>query len=165
MTLATRGLGPSNNICLFGLGNYGIFLLPAEEYSAGGYISKKYEVMPRRIFINRKPGEPSLRLKDIEPKLIKQVMEEVTEITIEGEKYFVTGGPEPTPAAALKMLPPEDLDRKIKDVIEELGVTKAEARKALKIRAEKEILSAKQFKMDLVREDEELALIIIMSEV
>lgn len=162
MTLATRGLGPSNNICTHGLGAYVVYV---EEYSAGGYIRKKYEVMPRKIFIKREPGEPSLRLKDIEPKKIIEVMEKVTEITIEGEKYFVTGGPEPTPAAALKMLPPSELVAKLEAVQKELGVTKAKARKALKIRAEKEITAAKIFKMELVREDEELALIIIMSEV
>jgi len=165
VTLATRGLGASNNICTFGLGPYGVYLVPEEEYSAGGYIRKKYEVMPRKIFIKRSQGEPSLRLKDIEPKKIREVMEKVTEITIEGEKYFVTGGPEPTPAAALKMLPPTELAAKIEAVQLELGVTKEKARKALKIRAAKEMRAADQLKMELVREDEELALIIIMSEV
>jgi len=164
--LSTRGLGPSNNLCTFGLGPYGVYLVPAEEeFSAGGYIRKKYEVSPRKIFIKQDVGEPSLRLKDIAPKVIKQVMEKVTEITVEGETYFVTGGPEPTPAAALKMLPPTELAAKLKAVQEELGVTKVEARKALKIRAAKEIQAAKIFKMQLVKEDEELALIIIMSEV
>jgi len=165
VTLATRGLGPTNNICTFGFGSYGVYLLPEEEYSAGGYIRKKYEVMPRKIFIKREPGEPSLRLKDIKSKIIERVMERVTEITVEGEKYFVTGGLEPTPTAALKMLPPTELAAKLKAVQKELGITKVQAKKALKVRAEKEIQAAKIFKMQLVREDEELALIIIMSEV
>lgn len=167
MTLATRGLGPSNNLCLFGLGSYGVYLVPADEdFGGSGFIGKKkYEVLPRRMFISTKPGEPSLRLKDIEPKKVLEVLAKSTEVTIDNEKYFVTGGPEPTPAAALKMLPPHELEAKLVAVQAELGVTKALARKALKIRAEKEIESAKVFKMQLVKEDEELALIIIMSEV
>jgi hypothetical protein len=128
-------------------------------------MQKQFEVIPRKIFIKSKPGEPSLRLKDIKPEAIKEVMEKSTEITVDGEKYSVTGGPAPTPAAALKMLLPYELEAKLAAVQKEVGVARGEARKILKARADKEMKAAEAFKMELVREDEELALIIIMSEV
>lgn len=166
MTILTRGLGQTNTILTAGLGVYTVLLVPEADYGGSGFVRKeKFEVMPKRIFLTTKVGEPSLRLKDIEPQQIAEVLEKATEVTVEGEKYFVTGGPEPTPTAALKMLPQHELEAKLKAVMKEMVVTRALARKALKARAAKEIEAAKIFKMALVKEDEELALIIIMSEV
>jgi len=164
VTLATRGLGSSNNICTHGLGTYTAFIIfppaPDDELGRGS----KFEVMPRRIFIRSKVGEPTLRLADIRPEEVEEILIKATEVVVEGEPYLVQGGRMPTGEAALKMLPSTELAAKIKAVREELGVTEKQAIKALKKRAVKELRAAKEFKLSLVREDDELALIIIMAE-
>ena len=167
MTLPTAGLGPSNNLVTRGLGPYGVYLIPVEPGDdTGGAGSKaQFHVAPRRIWLRKKVGEPTLRLADIQPQQIEEALDSVTEMVIDGEPYLVTGGPEPTPKEALAMLAKPELEAKLARVKYELGVTKREARKRLEERAAKEIEAAKEFKMELVRDEEEFILIILMSEV
>lgn len=163
MTILTRGIGPSNLILTNGLGPYLVSLIPAGAETGGS--KPQFYVAPRRIWIRRKAGEPTLRLADIEPKVIEEALNEVTEMVVDGEPYLITGGPESTPKEALAMLAEPELEAKLQRVQHELGITKHEAIKALERRAAKEIEATREFKMKLIKDDEEFILIIIMSEV
>jgi hypothetical protein len=164
MTIPTSGLGPSNTLVTRGLGPYLVFIIRPEGPETGGSKPQFY-VAPRRIWLKRKKEEPLLKLEEIEPQVIEEALEQVTEMRIDEEVYRVTGKPEPTPKQALAMLPKADLEAKLIRVKYELGVTKKEAMKILEERAKKEIEAAREFKMTLVKDDEEFILIIIMSEV
>jgi len=166
MTLCTRGLGSSNNICLFGLGSYGAYVITdgGRDTGSGGSVPQ-YQIAPRKIFLKIDDQEPSLRLSDITPEQIRETLSEATEVTLDGETYEVSGLPMPTPKQALEMLPPDDLIKKIEAVKRELGVSEKKAVVALKLRAKKELSAAKLIKEKLVEHDEALALIIIFSEV
>jgi len=163
MTLATFGMGSSNTLVTRGLGIYSAILIQGGGGTGGS--KPQFYVAPRRIWLRKKVGEPTLRLADIRPEAIDEALDQVTEMVIEGEPYLVTGGVEPTPKEAVAMLGKPELDLKLKLVQHELGVTKAKARKALEFRAAKEIQAVREFKMELVKDDEEFILIIIMSEV
>jgi len=166
MTIATAGLGPSNTLVTRGLGAYQVIIIPVDGSDTGAGGSKpQFYVAPRRIWVRTRAGEPTLRLADIEPKVIEQALESVTEMIIDGEPYLVTGGIEPTSKEALAMIPKLELDLKVRRVQYELGVTKKQAIKALEARAAKEITAAREFRMELVKDEEEFILIIIMSEV
>jgi len=150
------------------MGGYTAYVVPPEEPEEeehGGRKGDVYQVAPRKIFIKPDLSEPSLRLADIQPKEAKEILSEATEVTIDGDTYDVISGPPITPKQALEMLPPHHLERKIAAVREELGVTKKKAVSALKLRAKKELAAAEVLKAEMVKDDEELALIIIMSEV
>lgn len=167
--LATRGLGPSCLLCTAGLGPYLAYVVPVEpEGPTGGGAKKQFEpysVVPRRIWMRTKVGEPTLRLADITREKAEEILQEVTEVVIEGDVYKVSAAKPPSPTMAMKLIPESELAAKIALAKKELGVTKREAEKALRARARKELEAAEQFKLTLVREDEELALIIIMAEV
>jgi hypothetical protein len=162
--LATRGLGPSCLLATAGLGPYQAFIVippDEEEPDTGG---GRFQVAPRRIYIRSKVGEPTLRLADIKPDEVEEILGKATEVVVEGEPYLVAAGRVPAGKKALEELPPTVLAEKIKAVREELGVTKKQAVKALEQRATKELRAAREFKLSLVREDDELALIIILAE-
>lgn len=167
--LATRGLGPSCLLCTAGLGPYLAYVVPVEPTGPTGGGAKKqfepYSVVPRRIWLRTKVGEPTLRLAEVTREKAEEILQEVTEVVIEGEVYKVSAAKPPTPSMALKLLPEEVLAAKIALAKKELGITKREVMKALRERAAKEIEAAELFKLSLVREDEELALIIIMAEI
>lgn len=170
MSYVTRGLGgPVHQLNTAGLGVWAVYVIPEEEYDTGAGGAKKqfreYQVVPRRIWLRKKVGEPTIRLADIRPERADEALKGVTEVVIEGEPYLVAVGPEPTPKQALEMLPPHELEAKIEAVKAELGVVRAEAIKALKVRAKKEIKAAKEYKATLVRDDEEFILLLILSEV
>jgi len=91
--LATRGLGPVNLLCTAGLGPYKAYIVvpPDEDKPGLGGTKKQFEVMPRRIFIRSKVGEPTLRLADIKPEEVEEILSKATEIVVEGEPYLVSG--------------------------------------------------------------------------
>lgn len=140
-------------------------IAPPEEVEPGLGGGHKYEVLPRRIWIKPDLAEPALRFKDIQPKAAQEVLAEETKITIEGEPYTVVVGEPPTPKQALKLLPPAILAEKIHKVMGDLHITRKKAKGVLEMVAKKELLAAEKLKEEMMIADEELALIIIMSEV
>ena len=162
--LATRGLGPVNLLATAGLGPYSAFIVVPPDEDKPGTGGSKFQVAPRRIYIRSKVGEPTLKLTDIKPEEVEEILEQATEVVVEGEPYLVKAGRIPSGKKALEELPPTVLAEKIAAVREELGVTEKQAVKALQKRATKELRAAREFKLSLVREDDELALIIILAE-
>lgn len=141
-----------------------IFFREILEQGETGGSKPQFEVSPRRIYIRKKVPEPTLRLKDIRPEKIEEALEGAVEMVIEGVPYMVVSGPEPTPKMAMERLPPVELEKKIKEVRVELGVTKRAAIEKLEEISAEEIRIAREIKMVLFRDDEEVALIIILAE-
>ena len=137
----------------------------AAEIPPVGGGGAKFDVAPRRIYIKPDVGEPALRMIEVELEKAAEILAEPTEIIVEGEPYIVVAAMEPSAREVVAMLPPEELAEKIEHVRKALGVTKAKAMEAIEARAEEELAEVRDLKAQLIREDEELALIIIMSEV
>ncbi|GMQ92504.1 MAG: hypothetical protein BMS9Abin11_1836 [Gammaproteobacteria bacterium] len=117
-------------------------------------------VVARRIYIRR---PPSIRAKDVFPE-IEHKPEIKREVEVEGVTYELKVGRPPSAKEAIKELPAERLEEKIKIVMKELAVTRKEARKALIRRAAIELREDKRLKEGLVLDDEEFYLLLFMEE-
>jgi hypothetical protein len=127
-------------------------------------VGGRIHVAPRRIYIRKQIGEPLLRARELIPEEVIE-LPEVTEVTIEGKPYLVIAGPEPTPHEAVMALPKHELREKIAAVRGALRVTQKQAVKYLEAVAQKEIKEGREMKAAFFANDEDLALIIILSEV
>lgn len=135
-----------------------------EEIVSGGVSGKrKYEILPRRIWIQPSKKSPILRLADI--TLEEAEAASPVKVIIDDEEYLVVTEKAPTPVEAIKMLPPAALEEKIKEVRAEFGITKEMAKDFLIKIAKQELEEGKALLIEMATTDEELALIIILSEV
>jgi len=140
----------------------GFFIFFNELFDEGerGGTTKQFEVLPRRVYLKKKPGEPMLRWEDIlgEEKTLTDIR-----ITDKGKTYKAVDIGAPTVEQAIQLMPTPRLEEKLLEVELKYEVTKKEARQILEQLVEVELIEAEELREELVINDD-LALILIMNE-
>ena len=139
----------------------GFFIFFRDVLRGGGTRGRgpQYGVFPKSTFIEEKLGEPALRWRDI-----VSLKEDVEIIAENGEKYLIIEKPIPSPKQVISLLSARDLESKILKIQNEFKITKHEALQALERLAEEKLKQIEKIQLKSAYSDEELALILILSE-